>query len=171
MTAKKNFFGCNSYKDKENKGCGFIFSRTGFFKGELTDAQATKLLNHETIQIDAVSKEGKTYTANWKLSEDVQYVNVTIVQAAKKETLGKCPWCGKNIFENDKSFYCEGYKEGCGFTIWKDQKYLKVSVTAAKAKDLMLGKVVTFTKNGQQKKYKLGESEYNGKRITALVEV
>ena len=34
--------------------------------------------------------------------------------------IGKCPICGKRIFENTKSFYCEGWKEGCKFTIWKN---------------------------------------------------
>lgn len=40
----------------------------------------------------------------------------------KKRTvsIGKCPICGKRIFENTKSFYCEGWRDGCKFTVWKN---------------------------------------------------
>lgn len=45
----------------------------------------------------------------------------------EKEIIGICPKCGKNIYEGEKSFYCEGYKDEpkCIFTIWKDNKYFK----------------------------------------------
>lgn len=40
----------------------------------------------------------------------------------KKEVIGTCPKCSKNILENDKSFYCEDYKN-CNFSIWKKNKF------------------------------------------------
>ena len=44
---------------------------------------------------------------------------------ALREIIGKCPRCGKNVFENEKSFYCEGYRDEpkCTFSLWKDSKY------------------------------------------------
>lgn len=44
-----------------------------------------------------------------------------------KEVIGKCPKCGKNIYESSKSFYCEAYKNEpkCNFSLWKDDKYFK----------------------------------------------
>ena len=34
---------------------------------------------------------------------------------------GACPVCGKgNITENEKAFGCSRWKQGCGFTLWKD---------------------------------------------------
>ena len=43
---------------------------------------------------------------------------------AEKEVIGKCPKCGKNVYESDKTFYCEGFKDEpkCSFTLWKNNK-------------------------------------------------
>lgn len=37
--------------------------------------------------------------------------------------VGKCPRCGKNVVEYPKTFSCESGKDGCGFTMWKDEKF------------------------------------------------
>lgn len=42
----------------------------------------------------------------------------------KKEIIGICPKCGKNVIENQKSFYCEDYKN-CNFSIWKKNKFFE----------------------------------------------
>lgn len=62
----------------------------------------------------------------------------------EKEIIGKCPKCGKNIYQGktktDKlNYYCEGYKEGCKFTLWEEAKYYKnpIKITKAKAKLLL----------------------------------
>ena len=41
------------------------------------------------------------------------------------ESIGKCPICGNDVIENDKSFGCVNWKNGCRFTIWKDDKFIK----------------------------------------------
>ena len=33
--------------------------------------------------------------------------------------VGACPLCGSEVAEGPKSFGCSGWKNGCGFTIWK----------------------------------------------------
>ena len=38
----------------------------------------------------------------------------------KNNAFGKCPFCGRDILENTKSFYCAGWKHGCKFSLWKD---------------------------------------------------
>ena len=38
----------------------------------------------------------------------------------KTNAFGKCPFCGRDILENSKSFYCAGWKSGCKFSLWKD---------------------------------------------------
>ncbi|GIN17702.1 DNA topoisomerase [Shouchella clausii] len=40
------------------------------------------------------------------------------------ETLGKCPLCEKPVIETNKAFGCSGWKSGCPFVIWKNDKYL-----------------------------------------------
>lgn len=40
------------------------------------------------------------------------------------ESLGECPVCGNPILEGEKGFGCSNWKNGCKFTIWKDDKYI-----------------------------------------------
>lgn len=65
--------------------------------------------------------------------------------APAKENMGKCPRCGKDVFEGNKSFYCSGYKDDppCSFSLWKDNPYFK-----SKRKELTKGIVKTLLKKG-----------------------
>ena len=40
------------------------------------------------------------------------------------ENLGPCPTCGNPVIEGEKGFGCSNWKNGCKFTIWKDDKYI-----------------------------------------------
>jgi hypothetical protein len=65
--------------------------------------------------------KGKLYT----LEDTGQYVNIKLV----KTSLGECPRCknlGKSsqIYEGEKNFYCETGRDGCKFSIWKNDRYL-----------------------------------------------
>ena len=40
------------------------------------------------------------------------------------ESIGECPICGNPIVENDKGFGCTNWKNGCNFTIWKNDKFI-----------------------------------------------
>ncbi|MBP1765692.1 MAG: topB1, partial [Firmicutes bacterium] len=40
------------------------------------------------------------------------------------EILGICPECGSPVVESTKAFGCSNWKNGCKFTIWKDDKYI-----------------------------------------------
>lgn len=57
-----------------------------------------------------------------------------------KEVIGKCPVCKKDIYENKKSYFCSGYKDGCKFSLWKDNKFfqkLGKEMTKSNAKSLL----------------------------------
>lgn len=73
-----------------------------------------------------------------------------------KEIIGKCPKCGKNVFESDKSFYCEGFKDDpkCSFSLWKNNKYF-----AARG--------LTITKEMAQQFLQTGKVQINGLRSKA----
>lgn len=46
------------------------------------------------------------------------------IKASKKsaaKTFGACPFCGRPVLENTKAFYCGGWRNGCKFTVWKDE--------------------------------------------------
>lgn len=40
------------------------------------------------------------------------------------EEIGKCPICGNSVIEGIKGFGCINWKNGCKYTIWKDDKYI-----------------------------------------------
>ena len=67
-------------------------------------------------------------------------VNKIETPRVEKEVIGQCPKCKKNVYESEKSFYCEGYKDEpkCSFSIWKNNKFFddkgkKVTKTIAKS--------------------------------------
>lgn len=53
--------------------------------------------------------------------------SATALSAPAKEIIGKCPRCGKPVYEGKKSFYCSGYRDEppCGFVLWKENPYFK----------------------------------------------
>ena len=66
-----------------------------------------------------------------------------------REVIGTCPRCGRNIFENSKSYYCEGYREDppCRFSLWKEDRFFTskgMTVTKPMAKCLIEGKVIAL---------------------------
>lgn len=53
------------------------------------------------------------------------------------EVLGSCPICSNPVIEGEKGFGCSNWKNGCKFTVWKDDRYInsfgkKVSVEMVK---------------------------------------
>lgn len=184
IVEKNGFYGCSSYVSKENKGCGFSFSKThsqGWFKGSISVAQAKKLLKNEVIKLKAVSQSGKEYDADWKLSDDGTYVNIVKIKAEEKElkSVGTCPRCGKDIVEKNHAFCCSSWtsptEPGCGFSIFKNDKKWNVSITAKNASELLAKgttKIKTTTLSGTQyTEFKLEEKEVNGKKYVNLVPV
>lgn len=64
-------------------------------------------------------------------------------QPSDPEEIGKCPICGKPIYENKAAFGCSGYKDGCKFALWKDNKFFAAmgkSITKTNAKGLLSAK-------------------------------
>lgn len=60
------------------------------------------------------------------------------------EEIGKCPVCGNAIIEGDKGFGCTNWKNGCKFTIWKNDKFIE-----ALGKKVTKEMVVLLLKNGK----------------------
>lgn len=72
----------------------------------------------------------------------------------EREVIGKCPRCGKNIYEGKLNFYCESGKDGCGFTIWKNNKYPAAEIDSKTAKKFLTeGKAELSTVNKEGKPY------------------
>jgi DNA topoisomerase-3 len=52
-------------------------------------------------------------------------VNPKFAVKSDRERIGACPRCGKDVVEYPKSFSCESGKDGCGFTLWKNNKFFE----------------------------------------------
>lgn len=129
---KSNFY-CESGKD----GCGFVvWKENKFYLTKVTAEAMKKLLDGKSIPLKAKSRDGETYTADYQLDDTGEYVNFKRLKTEKK-AVGKCPRCGKQIFEGKSNFYCESGKDGCGFTLWKEDKFNGVTVTAKNATELL----------------------------------
>lgn len=71
-------------------------------------------------------------------------------------SFGLCPVCGKPIVEYPKSFGCSGYREGCKFALWKNDRFLEnfkknltpTMVKAVLAKNKVNVKGLTSPKTG-----------------------
>jgi DNA topoisomerase-3 len=60
------------------------------------------------------------------------------------ESVGPCPVCGNPVVEGEKSFGCSNWKNGCKYTIWKDDKYI-----ASFGKKISKEMVELLLKNGK----------------------
>lgn len=83
-----------------------------------------------------------------KAYEDVNIGADATLSQSSREVIGKCPRCGKPVYEGKKSFYCSGYKDTppCGFALWKDNKYFQ-----SKRKELTKKVAAALLKNGRVK--------------------
>ncbi len=134
---KKNYY-CESGKG----GCGFTLWKDQInIKDGIYPENAVKLLKGEQVKFMATTKDGTAYTADFTLDDTGKYVNLKRVKT-EKTAVGKCPRCGKTIFESSRNFYCESGKNGCGFTVWKQDKYNGIEITAANVRDFLAGKSV-----------------------------
>jgi DNA topoisomerase-3 len=90
-------YGCNSYKGKDEPGCGYTLWKTN---------------SGRTLTLE----EALEHVRAGRSSKDI---------AEAREVLGPCPTpeCGGEIIERGRSFGCTSWKSrtepGCGFVIWK----------------------------------------------------
>lgn len=82
-------------------------------KGKFAKADFMNLIKDFTIKSVEVIKNDTGALSRFKVEipKDV-------------ESLGPCPVCGNPIIEGEKGFGCSNWKNGCKFTIWKDDKYI-----------------------------------------------
>lgn len=139
---------------------GYIIEKNGTFyigdKGKILIESLNKLeidmYKNKTVELSKtlkkvykgeISKETALEFYKKDLSEMVIKAKKTELEKLKvnveKEIIGKCPKCGKNVYEGEKSFYCEGYKDEikCNFALFKnnnffEQKGKKLTKTIAK---------------------------------------
>jgi DNA topoisomerase-3 len=47
-------------------------------------------------------------------------------------TWGACPRCGKSVIEGRRGWGCSGWRDGCGFVLWREHKGHELSPTEAR---------------------------------------
>lgn len=131
------------------------------------------LYKEKTVELSKILK--KVYKGEETVESGKEYVKCILeasirsdVEVEKidspKEIIGKCPRCGRNVYEGSKSFYCEGYKENpkCSFTIWKENKFFLdkgKKITKSMASKLLKNKTIDV----KGFKTKDGKGEYSAK--------
>jgi DNA topoisomerase-3 len=111
----KKGWACDSWKSKEEPGCGFTVWKERSGK-KTTD------------------KELHKYIA------DVKAGTVTVLPPGPKKVLGACPRCQVDVVERAASWGCASWKSpkdtGCGYVIWKKDTDGSI-VDEARAKDML----------------------------------
>ena len=130
-------------------------------KFSMNSEEAKKFLANETVQCTLTSEDKKTRKVNLKMKLNGEYVNFE----EEKESIGKCPICGKEIVESEKMFYCTGNKDGCIFKLWKEAKHFSdtLKITKAVAKKLL-------KKNGNSK-FKIKGKDGNEKEVNLKIKI
>lgn len=159
-------FYCEGYQGSPK--CEFtIWKKDKFFeeKGKsITKDIAIKLLKGQKVLIKGLkNKDGsKTYDAYVSMQDTGKYINFKLDFEKSEDEIIKCPRCGKKVLENEKSFYCSGYKDEpkCGFSIWKNDKFFAEkgkTLTKSMVEKLIAGKKVLV----KDLKAKDGEKSYD----------
>ncbi|MGX4601691.1 DNA topoisomerase [Faecalimicrobium sp. JNUCC 81] len=138
---------------KENKGT-FYIDKLGVDLINTLDKLNIDLYKNKTVELsqtlkkvykNEISKERALEIFSMDLSNMINKakqieVDKIVKQKVEKEVIGKCSKCGKNVYESEKSFYCEGFKDihKCNFSIFKNNKFFsdkgkKVTKTIAKS--------------------------------------
>lgn len=119
--------------------------------GRLLDIAFTGSLEKKLKSIEMGSFEKDTYINEVKtlVSETVNAIKSANVSLnIKRDSLGKCPSCGKDVMENPVAYSCSGYKDGCKFAIWKKNKLLErfgiKSINKKLATALLTGAKITI---------------------------
>jgi DNA topoisomerase-3 len=125
--------------------------KSGFIKREKKNLSATDE-GTELITLMPDFMKSAKLTAGWEnilsliakgdypadnFMDDIKNLVTDIISSAKenvkpefaaksvRERIGACPRCGKDVVEYPKSFSCESGKDGCGFTLWKNNKFFE----------------------------------------------
>ncbi len=149
-------YGCSAWKD----GCKFVLWPT-YKDRELAASEIRELLQHGVLQrpielagvgrvilslsdsgavtdIPVPDRQPRSRNAERRRSDKPRRPRRSTGDAAatspraRSAGLGNCPLCGAEVREQQKSYSCSGWKQGCKFVIWKTIAGKKIGVRTAK---------------------------------------
>lgn len=142
------------------------------------ESELSKISKGETVSKDFINNIKKYVIEIINEGKYSEVQNVNFVNSNKKNSkaIGICPKCKRDIYENQKSFYCVGYKNmpSCKFSLWKDDKILnEYNITLKKENVIDLldkGKIkIKGIKDNKEVEYIL-TLVYNGNYVNYKIE-
>lgn len=122
-------------QDKQN----FSITEKGIYYIKTLKKLEIDLFKEKTVETSILQKQ--VYSKEITLDECIEKIQLQINEIIKKdiqiekaksqitdsrEIIGICPHCKRNVYESEKSYYCDGFKDKentCNFTIWKENKF------------------------------------------------
>lgn len=98
----------------------FDLEYTGRLEKTLSDIERKKFNKQDFLDL-IVEFTKKSVT---DIKNDIIFGS-NVVLPNTVEIIGKCPECGNPIIETEKAFGCSNWKNGCKFTIWKNDKFIE----------------------------------------------
>lgn len=99
----------------------FDLEYTGRLEKTLSDIEKGKFKKDEFLKMI----EDFTKKAIDDIKKDTSMLkNFKVKLPEGSESLGKCPVCGNDVIKGEKAFGCVNWKNGCKFSIWKDDKFI-----------------------------------------------
>lgn len=153
----------------QQKGSSYFIEELGKTTIDYLDKLEINLYKEKTVEFSKLLKQ--IYNGKIPLKQLIETVEkeLSFIVSKKidiprelpqylleKEVIGQCPKCGKNIYENEKSFYCSGYLDTpkCNLSIWKENKFPKTKISKTDAKKLLKGeKIIIKNIEGKFGKY------------------
>ena len=83
-------------------------------KGKFKRDEFLEMIKDFTVKATESIKNDTSMLKNFKMEVPEGY-----------EEVGKCPICGNPVIETEKAFGCTNWKNGCKYTIWKDDKFIR----------------------------------------------
>jgi DNA topoisomerase-3 len=115
VVESKRGWGCDSWKSREEPGCGF----------SVWKEQSGKRVTEKELA---------------RRIDDVRTGKVTVTPPGQRVVLGECPRCDGSIVERQQSWGCSSWRSpkqtGCGYVIWKKDPD-GTPVDEARARDLL----------------------------------
>lgn len=93
-----------------------------------------KQIENGNVSLAKFIEDIETFTT--EVVQKVSTVSIDVQTQKEKQVIGKCPLCGGDVIENQKSYGCANWKtQQCGFQVWKNLSGHKM--TASQIKDLL----------------------------------
>ena len=129
MTEKK---GVLSLTKLGNISC-ILLQDTKIASPEVTEHLFSEMQSVGKFQLD---KDVVIGECNDLLMSDMQVMmknSKELPRMDERKIIGECPLCGEDVVESPRSYSCSGWRDGCGFTIWKEMYGTKLTEADAKS--------------------------------------